>query len=164
MAKQYSDEEILAYKDKEATAVQTRYADWLVEKLEIEFPNAKAQAAFYEAIRIGTALRMIFQASPENQEARQEARAERADAKPKKTAKAAKTNEPGDDGEEEDEGTDVGGMKPTKAAAKPGKKTVKAKPVPTSEDEDEDAETVAPAPRKSSPRKASARSGAAAPF
>jgi len=35
MAKVMSDADIAAYKDKAATAVQTRYADWLIEKLDL---------------------------------------------------------------------------------------------------------------------------------
>jgi len=155
MAKQYTDEEILAYNDKATTAVQERYADWLIEKLAIEFPNTKAEGAFREAVRVATALRSIFQASPENQEAREESRAERAEEKaekPKATkatrGKAAKA-EP-----DEDEAPP--------AKAKPAKRSAKAaKPVAN---EDEEDTAVAPAPRKSAPRKASARSGAAAPF
>lgn len=124
MAKQLTDEQIKAYKDKATSPTQERFADWMIEKLEIDFPNGKAEAAFSEAVRLATALRMIFQASPENQDAREEARSER------------------------EEAADA------KKAAKKAPKAAKAA------DEDADEEPA----KKSSPKKASARSGAAAPF
>jgi hypothetical protein len=157
MPKQLTDEEILGYKDKESTAVQERFADWLIEKLELEFPNAKAEAAFREAVRLATALRMIFQASPENQDARTAARAEREEvrsAKPKKTAKA----KPVEDETEDDADARVF------PKTKPAKRGRPAKASKVEDDEDSGDEVVAPAPKKSSPRKASARSGVAAPF
>lgn len=157
MAKKYSDEEILAYKTKAATPVQERYADWLKEKLQLEFASPKAEAAFDEAVRISTALRMIFQASDENQEARAEARSEReeaAAAKPK--GKPGKKAKPAAEDEDEPE------AKPAKAA-KPAKKAAAAKAKPA-DNEDEADEAVAVPTKKTGPKKASARSGAAAPF
>lgn len=169
MAKQYSDEEILAYKDKTVTTVQQRYADWLIEKLELEFPNAKAEAAFREAVRLATALRMIFQASPENQEAREAAAEEReaaqedkAKAKAAKKSSKAKAEDEGDEDAEEE----APKAKPAKAAkaakATPAKKATKAAKADPEDDEDD--EPVAAPAKKSAPKKASARSGAAAPF
>jgi hypothetical protein len=148
MAKVMSDADIAAYKDKAATAVQTRYADWLIEKLDLEFPNTKAEAAFREAVRLSTALRMIFQASPENQGARAEARTEdKADKKSK--AKAEQADESDDE---------------TPAPKKRGRPAKAAKPTPV-DDEDSGDEAVAPAPKASKPTKAAARSkGNAAPF
>lgn len=145
-AKEYTKEQLLAYKDKDATAVQTRYADWLIDKLDLEFPNAKAEAAFREAVRLGTALRMIFQASPENQEARGEAKAEREAVAESKPAKGEPTE------------------KPAKAAKKTSGKKAAAAPAPV-EDEEDDADTAVQAtPKPSAPKKAARAGGKAAPF
>lgn len=161
MAKQMSDEKILAYKDKEATAVQERYADWLIEKLQLEFSNAKAEAAFREATRLATALRMIFQASPENQgeresakEAREEAAAAKAQAKKDKKAKAkdAEADEP--------EAEETAPAPKAKAAAK--KAPAKANKAAPKDDEDE-GDTATASTKKAAPKKA-ARSGSKAPF
>lgn len=158
MARQLTDEEILEYKNKEATTVQERYADWLIEKLQLEFPNPKSEAAFREAVRLATALRMIFQASPENQEARENARSEReeapAPAKPAKAAKAAKAQPAA--AEPEAEAPKRKGGRPKKAAASQAA-------TPESDQENGGDTAVAPAARPSKPTKA-ARSGRPAPF
>ena len=159
MAKQLSDEEILEYKGKEATAVQERYADWLIEKLEIEFSgNAKEvaakEAAFREAVRLATALRSIFQASPENQAARAEAREEEApaSAKPAKATKAAKAT-PAEEPEEVPAAAPTGKTKGKKAA-----KAAAATPAVVDEENGGDT-AVAPAAKTSKPQKAAARGG-----
>lgn len=149
MAKQLTDEEILAYKEKEPTAFQTRYADWLIEKLEIEFPNTKSEAAFREAVRLSVALRMIMQASEENQAARVEART----AKSKAKAKPA---------EDDDTEAEAEAPKPKPAAKRPGRPAKAARPTPAAA-EDEDDTAVAPAPKPAAPKKA-ARAGKPAPF
>lgn len=154
MAKQMSDEAIAAYKEKEPTAVQTRYADWLIEKLSLDFKTPKDETLFRESVRLATALRMIFQASPENQGVRAETRAEREEAaanKPAKKSKAAKT-------ETDEDETD---SKPAKKSAKAKAAKPAAAPAPDAEDDADEA--VAPAAKKSAPKKA-ARSGKPAPF
>lgn len=172
MAKQLTDEEIKAYNGKASTAVQTRYADWLIEKLEIEFTGSKKEAEakealFRETVRVSTALRMIFQASPENQEAREEGKAEREEAQEAKAAekakakadkKAAKAAKPAEDDEAEADETPAPKAKPAKKSAKA------AKPAAPADDEDAADTAVAAAPKPKAPKKASARSGAAAPF
>jgi hypothetical protein len=70
------------YLDKEPTPLQARFPDWLVEKVGITFGTAKEMAAFREGVRLSTALRIPFQASPENRAARDGATA-------KKTARPA---------------------------------------------------------------------------
>lgn len=157
MARQLSDEEILAYKHKEVTPVQERFADWLVEKLDIDFPNSKAEAAFREAVRLATALRMIFQASSENQEARTESRSERQEAKASKASRAAAT--PPEEPEEE-----APPVKAVKAAKASAKKSAKATAAKADDDENGGDTAVAPAAKPSAPKKASARSGKPAPF
>lgn len=178
MAKQMTDEQILAYKGKESTVVQTRYADWLIEKLELEFPNAKSEAAFREAVRLATALRMIFQASPENQGEREEAKAAREEAsgakaeakkaaKADKKAKKAKEAEEADDADDADDAPEETEAKPAKGKAAAKKAAPKAAPKAVPKDEEDDADTAAAAPAKgkaAAPKKASARSGAKAPF
>lgn len=154
MAKQLSDEEILAYKEKDATAVQERFADWLIEKLQIEFSSPKNEAAFRETVRLATALRMVFQASPENQEARTETRAERQEAKASRSAATPP--------EESEETAAPAPAKTTKATAK---KSAKATPAKADDGENGGDTAVAPAAKPSAPKKASARSGGKpAPF
>lgn len=165
MAKQMTDEQILAYKDKATTPVQERFSDWLIEKLELEFATPKAEAAFREATRLATALRMIFQASPENQDARAEAKAEREEAtetkaETKANKKSAKAAKPAKD--EDDDAEEAKPAKPAKATKKAPAKA--AKPAVDPDEEDDDDTAVAAPAKKSAPKKASARSGAVAPF
>lgn len=144
MAKAMKDEDIANYKEKAATGLQIRFADWLIEKLEIEFPNTKAEAAFREAVRLATALRMVFQASPENKKAKAEkAAAEPAEGNAEKPGKKSKKD-----------ASDAPASKPAKTR---GKATATTEPA--------DGDTaVAATPAKRGPKKAAARSGAAAPF
>jgi hypothetical protein len=89
------------YKDKAPTKLQARFPDWLIEKVGVTFGTKKEEQAFREGVRLATALRMEFQASPENRAATEQERAERAASKatapapeptpaPAKAAKAAK--------------------------------------------------------------------------
>ena len=157
MAQTLSDAQIAAYKKKEATAVQTRYADWLIEKLELEFPNPKAEAAFREAVRIATALRMIFQASPENQGARAESRtAEAKGGKKSKGNAAPGADDDSDNGDDETPAPKAKRGRPAKAQAKASK--------PPVDDEDADDDTPVQTTAKPKPPRKAARSGAAAPF
>lgn len=96
------------YATKPPTSLQARFPDWLFEKTGITFGTVKEEKAFREGVRLATALRMEFQASPENREATAKERAERAEAKsapaeaapapapakPVKAAKAAKAAKP----------------------------------------------------------------------
>lgn len=67
-----------SYRDKAPTDLQARFPDWLIEKVGVTFGTKKEEAAFREGVRLATALRMPFQASPENRAATAERRAERA--------------------------------------------------------------------------------------
>lgn len=74
------EEDYAAYLGKAATGLQTRFSAWIKDKTGIAFTTRKEEAAFDEGVRIGVALRMKFQASPENQAVLQAAKAERASA------------------------------------------------------------------------------------
>lgn len=76
------------YLEKGPTDLQARFTDWLQgDAVGYNPASAKTKAeAFAEGVRLATALRMKFQASPENQE---ELEARRA-AKEERQAKAAK--------------------------------------------------------------------------
>lgn len=60
------------YADKAPTALQTRYVDWIIEKTGVDVDAM--EDPFAEGVRLGTALRMIYQASPENKAATAELR------------------------------------------------------------------------------------------
>jgi len=84
-----------AYKGKTATTLQARFADWLIQELEMEFASKAAEAAFRDGVRLATVLHMQFQKSPYNREANEAARLAREAAAteapaPRKSAKAAK--------------------------------------------------------------------------
>jgi len=128
----YSD-----YKDKPATDLQARFAVWVKEQLGLEFSSKKEEAAFDEGIRLGTALRIQFQQSPENQadkaekaEQRAAKKAAAAEAAPKgkkgkgKKAVAKTAVEPDDDDDGDDDGDDEEAAPPVEA--KPGKAVKKA--------------------------------------
>ena len=57
------------YAAKEATSLQTRFADWLIDKCEVEFATKRDEATFRNAVRLSVSLRIPFQASDENKEA-----------------------------------------------------------------------------------------------
>lgn len=136
------------YADKPATDMQQRFIDWTKEKLALTFTSKKEEAAFDEGMRLGTALRMPFQRSPENQAESNMVRANRgkAEAEPA-PAKAAKATAP---------------AKATKAA--PAKKAAKAAaPAPEETEPEETDEQEAPAaPAKRTGRPAARRTRAAA--
>lgn len=84
------------YASKAPTDLQSRFAEWIVEKVEIDPATFKTkQQAFEEGVRLAVALRIPFQASPENQAVRaeaaraREAAASEAAPAPAKPAKAA---------------------------------------------------------------------------
>lgn len=133
-----TEKDFTAYATKAPTSLQSRFADWLIDEVGLEFGTKKEEAAFKEGVRLGTALRIPFQRSDANQEYRQRAAMDRGSDDPlaDPPAKAAK-----------------------KAAAPAKKAAKKAAPAETAEPE-----AAAQAPAKSArPRKA-ARSGVAAPF
>lgn len=67
------------YLEKEPTTLQVRFVDWIVEKTGIDIEQYDVEMAFSEGVRLGTALRMIYQASDENKAANAE-RAEQREA------------------------------------------------------------------------------------
>jgi hypothetical protein len=142
-----------AYANKPPTDLQERFAAWIPEVTEYDPSSAKTkQEAFEEGVRLGTALRMEFQRSPENQELLKE----------KKAAAAAKKAEPKVPGKR--------GRKP-KAAVE---EEVEPEEADVEEDE-EDEEEAPPPPKRATRRKATgsaskssgrrkAAAGADAPF
>jgi hypothetical protein len=91
----YQEPDFAAIVAKPPTALQEHFHTWVLEKTEYDPAKAKTKAeAFAEGIRIGTALRGVHQASPENQERLAEAKAAReaaaAVAEPKPAKAAAK--------------------------------------------------------------------------
>lgn len=102
MAKESTEVDLEVYLTKPATDLQERFADWIMEQVGYDPSGAKTkEAAFREGVRIATATRMVFQASPENKEATAAKRQERAEAEgaedeaPKtKKVKAAPEPEP----------------------------------------------------------------------
>lgn len=131
------------YRDKAPTDLQTRFADWLIDKVEPVAHDEEGNEvdldlpSFEEGVRLGVALRMVFQASPENQAVLAENRAAR----------------------EEEE------AKPAKAKAAPAKRKTKAvaeeEPEEAEEDSEEEAEEDAkPAPKA---KRATAKAQAARP-
>lgn len=79
-AKNYQEPDFEAILNKPPTSLQEHFSDWVVAKTGITFQTKKEEAAFREGLRIGTALRGVHQASPENQERLAEARARAAEA------------------------------------------------------------------------------------
>jgi len=131
------------YADKEPSDLQKRFAEWILEVTGYEPDDMDA---FNEGVRLATALRMAFQASPENQEVlnarREAAEAKRTavkEPKPKK-AKTPKKVEPeaeADEDDDEDEAAE------TVVKRKPGKRVKRPAAEPEAEveaDEDSDSE------------------------
>jgi len=80
------------YLTKPATDLQDRFADWIMEVVGYDPSSAKTkEAAFREGVRIATATRMVFQASPENKAATKAKRQERAEAAEVEADEAPKT-------------------------------------------------------------------------
>jgi hypothetical protein len=97
-----------AYATKPATDLQERFAAWIPEVTEYDPAAAKTKlAAFNDGVRLATALRMHFQASPENQEvlAQRKAEAEEKKAAPK-AAPAKRGRKPKPKAEEDIEEVD----------------------------------------------------------
>lgn len=67
------------YAHKAPTALQERFPEWLTSKTGYDPSAAKSkQEAFEAGVRLSVALRMDYQASPENREATEKERAARA--------------------------------------------------------------------------------------
>lgn len=141
------------YVDKEPTALQEAFAEWLVDQVGVKFANKQAEKAFDEGVRLATTLRMQFQASPEWRSDERNSRysggervaksAANGTEKPARRGRAAKAQtEPEPGNETEDEA-------PVKAPARRGRPPGKA--------------PKAPAPKRSGRRGAPA-STAEAPY
>ena len=147
-AENYVEPDFEYYKAKEPTATQQHFADWIIEKTGLTFETKKSEAAFRYGVTIGTSLRGIHQASPENQARLAELR----DARLAAEAEAAANPKPP--------------VAPAKAApAKAAKATKAAAPAVAAVEETAPAE-VAPtrAPAKRGRRGAAAATTTAAPF
>lgn len=147
------EKDYTVYVDKDPTDLQTRMTDWVLDKTGYDPAKAKTKAqAFADGIKLGVALRMEFQASPENQELLAEARRRFAEeqAKPKPVkAKKTKTKKPAPEPEEDDAEEEAG--EAPKRSARGGKKR---KPEPTPEPDEEleaDEEEEAPKPARRGP-------------
>jgi hypothetical protein len=158
MAKQGEEVDPTIYLDKAPSALQSRFAEWIQNEVGYNPAAAKTKLeAFQEGVRIATATRMVFQASPFNREANALAAAERAEARALAEREAA----------EAETAAPVKKAAPAKAAPAAKKavaKKVAPKPAPEEETE-EDEET--PAPVKKAARRAPRRAPAAtaeAPF
>lgn len=170
------------YRGKAASDLQTFFADWAISKLGIEFGSKKEEAAFREGLRVGVAMRIPFQASPENQERQRQAAQLRADTKAEKlAAKGAKAKVKADAkpakkatkpaAEPTEAATEPAEVEATPAeapkAAKGSKGAKAAKPEPAPEPTPEPApepvaETSKPKPTR--PAKAAKATGSKAPF
>lgn len=73
----YQEPDFAAVVAKPMSALQEHFHEWVLEKTGLTFSTKKEEAAFAEGIRIGTALRGVHQASPENQQRLAEAKAAR---------------------------------------------------------------------------------------
>lgn len=115
------------YATKPATDLQGRFAAWIPEATGYDPSGEKTkQAAFEAGVRLGTALRMQFQASPENQEVLEErkkaAAAKKAAPKSKRGRKAAaEVEEELEDAEDAEETEDDD--EPEEPPAKPARRT-----------------------------------------
>lgn len=136
------------YADKPPSDLQDRMAKWILDVTGYEPDDLDS---FNEGVRLAVALRMAFQASPENQavlEKRREEAAAKKTAPPKKRGPKAKVSNPkGDDAEEEtEEESDSEAAESEEAAEttvkrKPGKRAkpkVEAEPDDAAEEDGEE--------------------------
>jgi len=65
---EYEEPDYAVYSNRTPTSLQRRFGDWLIDKLEVEFKSKVAEESFREGVRLAVALRIPFQASPENRE------------------------------------------------------------------------------------------------
>jgi hypothetical protein len=69
------------YATLQPTRLQDEFADWIVDKTGVDPSGAKSKAAaFAEGVRLGVALRIPYQRSPENRASREQASAAKAEA------------------------------------------------------------------------------------
>lgn len=130
------------YADKAPSDLQARFAKWI---LDVTGYEPEDQDSFDEGVRLATALRMAFQASPENQEVLEARRAEALDKKnapkparkTKAKAKKVEETEEADDAEEDEDDEAEETPEPEPVKRKPGKRV--KKPADDAE-EDEGAE------------------------
>lgn len=132
-----TEEDYTRYLEKDPTDLQERFGQWILDKTGYEPDN---EDDFLAGVQLGTALRMKFQASPENQEvlaqrreAAAKAKEEKAAAPPKKRGRPAKAKveetepeeveEPEEQEAEEEEATPT----PRKTRARRTTKTAAAK-------------------------------------
>lgn len=127
-----------SYADKAPTSLQERFTKWILEVTGYEPDDMDS---FEAGVRLGVALRMAFQASPENQKVLEENKAKAAEkaAKPKakkaskKPASVANPVEDADDEDADEEPEEV----PVKRV--PGKRAKREEPAEEAEsDSDED--------------------------
>lgn len=146
-ATEVAEKDYTAYVAKNPTDLQERFTDWLLEKTEYDPAQTKSKMEVFKmAVKLSVALRIPFQASPENQAALEEARAASAqraeEPKPaRKSTKAAAEDAP------------------AKVAARTGRKATKAAAAPA---EDEEEAPAAPVTRTRQPAKRAGRGRAAA--
>ena len=165
-----NEEDYTPYATKAATDLQARLAEWIIEKTGVTFATKKEEAAYREGVRLAVALRMKFQASPENQAAI----AERAEAAPEKELAAAKTpaapsKASGSRRTPPREAAPAKAAKATKAAPAKAAKATAAAAAPEPDDDEVVAEPVQttgrrPARRPARPRAGTAATDAEAPF
>jgi hypothetical protein len=129
-----AERDLTVYAEKAPTDLQTRFAEWIPDQTGYNPNAAKSKVeAFNAGVKLATALRMVFQASPENQAALAESkaraeqakadRAKAADEKPAKAEKAAPAKAPARKGAKAAAAEAPAPAKATKAAGRrPAKK------------------------------------------
>lgn len=144
MPKNVAEVDLEVYLTKPPTDLQYRFAEWIRDQVGYDPTKAKTKEdAFNEGVRLGTALRMIFQASPENQQVLEDRRAERengsepAPVKPKAAPAPAKKAATGKKRAAVVEEPEEEPARPAKKAAAKKATGTKRRPAPPSADEDE---------------------------
>jgi len=162
------------YRDKASSDLQERMAEWLLEKIDPVAHDEDGEeveldeASFREGVRLGVALRMQFQASPENQAVLEAARAAReagvrTDAPaPAKKRRVVKNAEPDDELDDESDEESEETEEPTPAAPKAKRTATRTKAAAPSK-----ATPAKPATRRTTRSKVAAKPagvGSDAPF
>jgi len=138
VARDVSEVDLSSYLDKTPTDLQERFAAWLKDAVGFDPSRAKTKEdAFNEGVRLATAMRMIFQASAENQEVLEQRRVEREQGVEEETPKAKKAAK---------------AAAPAKATTK---KATAKKVAKVAEEVEEEDEEEAPAPKKATAKKTS---------
>lgn len=133
MPRDVSEIDLESYLAKPPTDLQERFAEWIRDQAGYDPTRAKTkEEAFTEGVRLSTALRMIFQASPQNQEVLEARRAEReegtaAPAKAPKKAAAAEKATPAKKSTGKRRAVEVAEEEPEEEPAKPAKKAAAKK-------------------------------------